>query len=364
MRLAGAARSRARAIHDGRRHPRPGAASAAGLLAGMLIDAVAADPARWHPVSGFGRTAKALEKATWAPRVGRGAVYTGVLVGGAAALGVLAERPARARAAVTAAACWTVIGGTSLARVAGRIAAAAQNDDLDRARNLLPQLVGRDPAALDVDGIVAAVVESVAENTSDAVVGALLWGAVAGVPGLLGYRAANTLDAMVGHRTPRYARFGTAAARLDDVANLLPARLTALLVVACAPLVGGSPREALRAWRRDAGAHPSPNAGVCEAAFAGALGIELGGRTVYQEHTEDRPLLGSGPRPTPGDVTRAIRLSRAVSAAAAGLAAAALVLAGDALLPAGWRRLCRSGSWHRASWHRGSRRGGSRRGVG
>lgn len=320
---------------------RPGAASAAGLAAGLLADAAAADPARWHPVSGFGRVAHALERVMWAPRFERGVAYVGALVGAVTVLGAVIERPGRTRFAVTAAACWTVVGGASLARVANQIATAVQDSDLDRARELLPQLVGRDPAALDAEGIVAAVVESVAENTSDAVVGALVWGAIAGVPGLLGYRATNTLDAMVGHRTDRYARFGAAAARLDDVANYLPARLTGLLVVACAPLVGGSRAAAMLAWRRDAAAHPSPNAGVCEAAFAGALGVQLGGRTVYRERTEDRPRLGDGRRPVPADVRRAVRLSRAASGAAAGLAMVALIAAGDTLVGACLRAVTR-----------------------
>ena len=144
-----------------------------------------------------------------------------------------------------------------------------------------------------------------------------------GIPGLLGYRAVNTLDAMVGHRSPRYERFGWAAARLDDLAGLGPARLTALLAVALAPAVGGSPRRALRVLRRDGGRHPSPNAGRCEAAFAGALGVRLGGTNVYAGLAEQRGLLGDGPPPGPRDIRRAVLLSRLTGAAAAGLAAAA-----------------------------------------
>ena len=160
-----------------------------------------------------------------------------------------------------------------------------------------------------------------AENTCDAVVAPLLWGAVAGAGGLLGYRAVNTLDAMVGHHDMRYERFGWAAARLDDVANLVPARLTAVLAAALAPAVGGNGRAALRAVRRDGAAHPSPNAGRCEAAFAGALGISLGGTNVYQGRAERRGTLGDGPPPGPADLDRAIRLSRLITVAAAVLAA-------------------------------------------
>ncbi|WP_137161867.1 CobD/CbiB family cobalamin biosynthesis protein, partial [Blastococcus sp. CCUG 61487] len=193
-------------------------------------------------------------------------------------------------------------------------------------RAALPALAGRDPRSLDADGLARATVESVAENTSDAAVAPLFWGAVAGLPGLLGYRAVNTLDAMVGHRSPRYERFGWAAARLDDVANWVPARLTAALTVACAPLVGGSAPGALRTWLRDGAAHPSPNSGRCEAAAAGALGVRLGGRNVYGSRVEDRPSLGSGRAPEPADIGPAIRLSRAVWLASAVLAVTARLL--------------------------------------
>ena len=128
--------------------------------------------------------------------------------------------------------------------------------------------------------------------------------------------AVNTLDAMIGHRSPRYRRFGWAAARLDDVANYVAARLTAVLTAACAPVVGGSPLGAIKAWRRDARRHPSPNAGVVEAAFAGALGVRLGGPTQYHYELQIRPVLGDGAAPTVVDLQRAVRLSRAVQAAA------------------------------------------------
>jgi len=301
----------------------PSLARAAGLVLGAVADAVLGDPRRGHPVAGFGALAAALERRGYADRRGAGVRHVAVLVGGAVALGAAAERVAGGfvgRTAVTAVATWVVLGGTSLAREGAALAAELDRGDLGAARARLPGLCGRDPAALDAGGIARAGTESMAENTSDAVVAPLLWGAVAGVAGLLGYRAVNTLDAMVGHRSPRYARFGWAAARLDDVANLLPARVCALLTAAVAPLVEGSPRAALRAWRRDAAAHPSPNAGPVEAAAAGALGVTLGGRTVYAHSVEDRPRLGDGPPPGPADLRRAARLSRWVGAAATVLA--------------------------------------------
>ncbi|WP_456875419.1 cobalamin biosynthesis protein [Geodermatophilus sp. SYSU D00710] len=305
-------------------------ASALGLALGAGADLLLADPARRHPVAGFGSLAAALERRLWRESRAAGAGHAAVLVAAAAGLGTAVDRATRdrpaARTAAVALATWTVLGGTSLGRAAGAVAGALEAGDLPAARALLPTLAGRDPSALDAGELARATVESVAENTSDAAVAPLVWGALAGLPGLLGYRAVNTLDAMVGHRSPRYALFGWAAARADDVANWLPARLTAALTVAVAPLAGGSPRGALRVWRRDGAAHPSPNAGRCEAAAAGALGLRLGGRNVYGSRVEDRPVLGDGRAPDSDDVARAVRLSRAVWLAAAALAAAGRLL--------------------------------------
>ncbi|MGY1639576.1 cobalamin biosynthesis protein [Geodermatophilus sp. SYSU D00703] len=301
--------------------------TAAGLALGAAADLLLADPRRGHPVAGFGRAAGALERRVWRDSRAAGAGYAAVLVAATAGLGVVVDRATRgrpvSRALATATATWAVLGGTSLGRAATAMAAQLDAGDLPAARALLPTLAGRDPRSLDEGELARATVESVAENTADAAVAPLFWGAVAGVPGLLAYRAVNTLDAMVGHRSPRYARFGWAAARADDVANWLPARITAALTVAVAPWAGGSARGAWTAWRRDGAAHPSPNAGRCEAAAAGALGLRLGGRNVYGSRVEDRPALGSGRAPAPADVPRAVRLSRAVWIAAAALAATA-----------------------------------------
>jgi adenosylcobinamide-phosphate synthase len=222
---------------------------------------------------------------------------------------------------------WTVLGSRSLSAEAEAVAAHLRRGDLPAAREQLTHLVGRRTDTLDEAEIARATVESVAENTSDAVVAPLLWGAVAGLPGLLAYRAVNTLDAMVGHHSPRYENFGWASARADDAANYLPARLTAALTAVVAPVAGGSGRGALAVARADGRRHPSPNAGVAEAAFAGALGVRLGGRNDYASHVEDRPVLGGDGRPpTVADIARAARLSRAITAAAA-VACAAIALA-------------------------------------
>jgi adenosylcobinamide-phosphate synthase len=297
-----------------------------GLLAGWLADLVFADPRRGHPVAGFGAVASALERRTYRDARLAGAVHVGVLVSAVSLLGVAIERVA-GRVGV-AAATWTVLGGTSLLRTVSELSDSLTAEDIGAARRLLPSLCGRDPDGLDGDGLTRAALESLAENTSDAQVAPLFWAAVGGVPGALVYRAINTLDAMIGYRSPRYARFGWAAARLDDLANYVPARFTAALVVVCSPLVGGSPTGALRAWRRDAARHPSPNAGVVEAAFAGALGVRLGGPTRYPHGLEIRPALGDGSPPQVADLRRAVTLSRLVQTAAAALAIAGVSVCG------------------------------------
>ncbi|MEU2553620.1 cobalamin biosynthesis protein [Streptomyces sp. NPDC013313] len=303
-------------------------AYAYGAAVGLLGDLLLGDPRRGHPVAVFGRAAAAVERVLWHDHRGWGALHTAVCAGGAVAAGLVAERAVRrspvASAALTGVATWSVVGGTSLAREARTVGRALEAGDLTAARARLPHLCGRDPQALDADGIARAVVESVAENTSDAVVGALVWGAVGGVPGLLGFRAVNTLDAMVGHKSPRLRRYGWASARLDDVAGWPGARLTAVL----AALAGPDPRGAVRAWRADAARHPSPNAGPVEASFAGALGVRLGGTLSYAGRVEHRPVLngGAGRAVRAADIERAVRLSRRVGLLALGVTAGARLL--------------------------------------
>jgi adenosylcobinamide-phosphate synthase len=317
---------------------------AIGLAAGVALDALLGDPRRGHPVAAFGRAAAALESRDYADSRLRGAAHAAACVLAVAAPAALLARRTRGRppweTAAVALAVWAVTGARSLHREAERTVVALARHDLAAARQVLPSLCGRDPAGLDATEITRAVIESVAENTSDAVVAPLVWGVVAGLPGLVAYRAVNTLDAMVGYRSARYLRFGWAAARLDDVANWIPARVTAALTVVCAPVLSMAPlpgtsaqsppaegrpvlglaTSALSAVLRDGSRHPSPNAGRCEAAFAGALGIRLGGTNVYDGVAEVRPELGEGRPPEPDDIRRAIRLSRAVTVAATGLA--------------------------------------------
>jgi adenosylcobinamide-phosphate synthase len=312
--------------------------SGAALLAGYAADAVVGDPARWHPVAGFGRTALALERAAYAPTRVRGGTVVAMLVAvPALAAELLARAAARrglSRGLVLAALTWVALGGRSLRREALNVSDLVAREQLDEARCALRALCGRDAAELDGAALCRAAVESVAENTGDAVVGALLWGAVAGPAGVVAYRAANTLDAMFGHRSERYVEFGWAAARLDDALSWPAARMAAALACLTAPLVGGSPRRAAAIARRDGNAHPSPNSGRVEAAFAGALGVSLGGQLAYNGSIESRPQLGEGRTPGVEDVHRAARLSAAVGIAAAALCAIATTRLPRALGPA------------------------------
>lgn len=284
---------------------------AVGLVVGFVADRIFGDPRRGHPVAVFGSVAARLESRLYADSRSRGVMHNAVLVGGCALLGVAAERASRGRpvlhAGATALATWTVLGGRSLEREAMAVHALLVAGDLPAARHRLTYLVGRDTTKLSADEIARAVVESVAENTSDAVTAPLFWGAVAGIPGLLAHRAANTLDAMVGHHNARYERFGWASARLDDLLGLPGARYAALAVMIANPSRAG---EAWRTWRRDAPAHPSPNAGVIEAAFAGSLGLTLGGTNRYGDRLEHRPTMGSGRPVSPDDIPRATTTAR------------------------------------------------------
>ncbi len=306
---------------------------AAGLVAGLLTDTLVGDPRRGHPVAAFGHAVTAIEQRMYADSRSRGAAFTAacaaLAISPVLAAGRLCRHRHAGRLSLTTAATWAVTGARSLVAEADRIRQALLADDVPGARRMLPSLCGRDPEHLDRAGIVRAVVESVAENSSDAIVAPLLWGALAGPTGLVGYRAVNTLDSMTGHHSRRYERFGWASARLDDVTNWLPARVTALLTAACAPVVGGHPGTTWQIAQDQGRQHPSPNAGWCEAAFAGALGVRLGGPVSYAGRTEHRPVLGAGHAPEPADIARAARLCRAVTAGAMLLAAAVSLASRD-----------------------------------
>jgi adenosylcobinamide-phosphate synthase len=280
---------------------RPAWPAAAAL--GVLLDRAAGEPpARLHPVRWFGRVMTLAERAAY-----RDTRLAGVRH---AMLGVLLGAGAGACLRSVVLSTGLAVAGRSLGESALTVGRALDRGDLAAARAALPALVGRDPAGLDEGEMARAVVESVAENTVDALVAPAFWAAVCGAPGALSYRAVNTMDAMVGHHSPRYRAFGWASARLDDAANYLPARLTAVLVA------GVRPRRAAAIWqavRRQAPAHPSPNAGVAEAAFAAALGLRLGGCNRYGDRVEHRPWLGRGQPPARSDIQLAVQLSDDVS---------------------------------------------------
>lgn len=298
-------------------HGRRALGTAVGLAASRALPPLPDDR---HPVAAFGRLMTEVERRWWRDSRWAGAAHAAL----GTAVGALAGRAVggtHTAVAVSAA-------GRQLRDVAAGVAAQLRVGDLDAARATLPALVGRDPTALDAAGVAAATIESVAENTVDAVVAPAWWALVAGGPGAGAHRAVNTMDAMVGRRDVRHGRYGWASARLDDVMALVPARLFALSLVAVADR--HRRRRVLETVRRDASAHPSPNAGVAEAAMAGALGCRLGGPIRYAGVAEDRPVLGEGPRPGPDDVDAAVVLAASTetlllaTSAAAGLAALAV----------------------------------------
>ena len=297
--------------------------------AGLAFDAAFGEPRCAHPLVAFGRIADWIEARL--NRAAGGAVEHRLR--GALALLLTVGLPVSAVAAAAYALPWTVapvsvaalylaIGAKSLWQHAQPIEAALAAGDLDRARALGARIVTRDLREAAPPAVARAAVESALENGNDAVFAALFWFALAGAPGVIAYRLANTLDAMWGNKTARYLHFGWAAARLDDVMNYVPARLTALTYALL-----GNTRTGLACWRAQARAWESPNAGPVMAAGAGALGLELGGAARYYGRLEQRPRLGIGKTPGAADIGRALRLVFAGIAAwiaALGLAVLAL----------------------------------------
>ncbi len=308
----------------------PSAATrASAVLAGLVLDrAFSASLARFHPVAGYGKAMVAIEQRMWAPSRIAGVAYTAVGLSPAVVaslLGRLARGHHKGFSAGSwlslALASWVASGASSLWGEAEAMARLLKEADLEAARARLGNLAGRDAGSLDSSGISRAVIESVAENTVDAAVASVFWALCAGVPGVVAHRCINTLDAMVGHRNQRYGRFGWASARLDDLAAWIPARLLVVLVMALRPNRAG---EIWRLWHGPARLHPSPNAGVSEASFAAALGVRLGGANTYGGILDDRPKMGNGRTPSPGDIQGAVSLS----AAALGVLALGAALVG------------------------------------
>ena len=280
---------------------------ALAMLAAVLLDRWLGEPRRAHPLVAFGRVADWIEKQWHADRR-----WVGVLAWSLAVLPLplllwVAQRetPAWVSWITAVLVLYFTLGLRSLGEHAHPVAVALEASDLDTARQAVGRMVSRDTGVLDAKQVAAAATESVLENGSDAVFGALFWFAVLGAPGALLYRLANTLDAMWGYRTPRYERFGWAAARIDDVLNVLPARLTALTYALC-----GNFHGALHCWRTQAKQWDSPNAGPVMAAGAGALNVCLGGAAPYHGVWEARPELGMGEPPNATSIFRALVLLR------------------------------------------------------
>jgi adenosylcobinamide-phosphate synthase len=272
------------------------------IVCALAADRIFGEPsARWHPLVAFGRIAARLEgvlrRRTASLRIA-GVVAVALLVAPAAALAHVVSVPI-----VDAMLLYLAIAPRSLREHALRVADALKLGDLASARAAVSQIVSRDTAGMSTDDVARAAVESVLENGNDAVFGALFWFIALGAPGAVLYRLANTLDAMWGYRNEAYLRFGWAAARFDDLLNLLPARLTALSYA-----VAGSTAAALRCWRTQASTWYSPNAGPVMAAGAGALQVQLGGPASYGGRRKERPVLGCGATPGVEDIERAIAL--------------------------------------------------------
>ena len=306
-------------------------------LAALVVDAVVGDPPavyRWvpHPIALIGRWIAALEArlndpdASDARRLARGAAVAILVTLAAAGVGALVHALAAMALAgglVEAVAASVLIAYRGLRDHVGAVARGIEAG-IAEARAAVAHIVGRDPASLDLPGVARAAVESTAENFADGVAAPLFWYVLLGFPGLLAYKAINTLDSMIGHREPRYLRFGRVAARLDDAANWVPARLAAvLLAVAALAVPGASPGAAVRAALRDAGRHRSVNAGWPEAAMAGALGFALAGPRRYAGHTVDDAWMGDGRKDLgAADVRAALRLCAVATALLAALLAA------------------------------------------
>lgn len=282
------------------------------IVLALLLDHWLGEPRRFHPLVGFGRLASALEKilnrGDTAQRYLFGAIAWLMCVAIPVLLVFALQKIALETFAVVAllgkaAIVYLAIGRKSLKDHALAVADALHANDLIAARKAVSWIVTRDTTTLDESEVSKAAVETVLENGSDAIFASLFWFAVAGLPGVVLHRAANTLDAMWGYRNERFNEFGRVAARVDDVLNFIPARLTALSYA-----ITGHCANALRSWRLQAPQWSSPNAGPVMASGAGALGLQLGGAAIYHGEQEVRPALGCGRPAQPNDIDRAIAL--------------------------------------------------------
>ncbi|UGV27566.1 cobalamin biosynthesis protein [Rhodopseudomonas boonkerdii] len=299
------------------------------VIAALLLDAVIGDPDRlWrrvpHPVVWIGRSIgwleRRLNRENWSKQ-GRklaGVLTVILLVGSALLLGALLTDLLHGQwlgFLIEALMASTLIAQRSLYQHVARVHRAFIDGGLPAARKAVAMIVGRDPQRLDDAGVARAAIESTAENFSDGIVAPVFWLALLGLPGLIAYKAINTADSMIGHRTDRYVDFGWAAARLDDLVNLVPARLSGVLIALATPMAHGSIATSFKIMLRDARHHRSPNAGWPESAMAGALGIVLSGPRVYAESIANEPYLNADGRiAEPDDIRRALRIYAAACA--------------------------------------------------
>ena len=299
----------------------------------VLLDGWLGEPRRYHPLVGFGRLAQGCERRCYGAaslgrrqRRGRGVVALVLVVTPFVALAAWIDQLQGWNLLFELGLLYLALGGHSLVAHSSAVAMALRAGDLPAAREAVGMIVSRDTSELDESAISAAAVESVLENGNDAIFGALFWFLLAGAPGVVLFRLVNTLDAMWGYRNERYRDFGWAAARLDDLLNFIPARLTALSYALL-----GQGRRALRCWQRQGRIWKSPNAGPVMAAGAGSLGLRLGGAAIYHGELQVRPALGEGRLPVVEDIERANRMVR--RAVALWLA----VVVGGALVGEVWR---------------------------
>jgi len=305
------------------------------LLLGFLLDQLLGDPPGWpHPVRWIGRLVHFLEpwlRRCLPERLG-GIVLLMLVTTVASGFTWLALELAgwiheAARLSLATVLVYYGLAARSLASATRHVLEPCLRNEWPKARQRLSQIVGRDTDDLPPEQIYRACIETVAENTTDGVVAPLLYAALAGPVGLWVYKAISTLDSMVGYRNERYLRFGWASARMDDLANFVPARLTWLVLALAAQLTGGRAGQALRVGWRDSRKHPSPNAAWAEATMAGALGVQLGGMSTYEGKPSQKPCLGAPEEPlTPGKVGQAIRLMNVAAVLALVLACALAVL--------------------------------------
>ena len=316
--------------------------NAAVLCTGFALDALLGDPPDWpHPVRWIGKLIELEENVLREafPKTPEGERAAGTVMAidvpwtsVAITWGVckLAERiHPGLRFAVESFICYQMLAARSLRDESMKVHTALTEGTLEDARHAVSMIVGRDTECLDEAGVARAAVETVAENASDGVIAPLMYGGLAGAPGIVLYKAVNTMDSMVGYKNEQYRNFGTAAAKLDDALNYVPARLSGLIMSAAAELAGFDGENALRIFKRDRKNHTSPNSAHTEAACAGALGVQLGGGNYYFGEYVDKPTIGDDTRPIEADdIPRANQLMYAASALTLGCVAAVGFVAG------------------------------------